>query len=322
MSMFNRVVCPKLVISAILSVLASQSLSQPASTIVNDVTMADDSAGENWLAFGRTYSEQRYSPLDQINRSNVGALQVDWYVDLPDNRSLVSTPLVVDGTLYFISSMNILRAVDATSGEELWRYDPRVAEHAARRMRAGWDNSRGIGLWEDKVFVATWDGRLIGVDRFTGEELWSTQTIDPDLAMYITGAPKVFKGKVLIGNGGTENGPNRGYVTAYDADTGEQVWRFWIVPGNPADGFENEAMAMAAETWSGEWWRHGGGGNAWHGFTYDAELDQLYIGTGNGSPWNQKIRSPEGGDNLFLCSVVALDPDTGEYLCNYQTTPG
>jgi quinohemoprotein ethanol dehydrogenase len=224
--------------------------------------------------------------------------------------------------MYFISSMNIVRAVDATSGEELWRYDPQVAQYASRRMRAGWDNSRGIGIWEDKVFVATWDGRLIGIDRNDGRELWSVQTIDPELAMYITGAPKIFKGKVLIGNGGTENGPNRGYITAYDADTGEYAWRFWIVPGNPADGFEDAAMEMAAETWTGEWWRHGGGGNAWHGFTYDAELDQLYIGTGNGSPWNRKIRSPGGGDNLFLSSIVALDPDTGEYLWHYQTAPG
>jgi quinohemoprotein ethanol dehydrogenase len=189
-------------------------------------------------------------------------------------------------------------------------------------MRAGWDNSRGIGIWEDKVFDATWNGRLIGIDRNDGRELWSVQTIDPELAMYITGAPKIFKGKVLIGNGGTENGPNRGYITAYDADTGEYAWRFWIVPGNPADGFEDAAMEMAAETWTGEWWRHGGGGNAWHGFTYDAELDQLYIGTGNGSPWNRKIRSPGGGDNLFLSSIVALDPDTGEYLWHYQTAPG
>jgi quinohemoprotein ethanol dehydrogenase len=302
---------------------ASHALSQPVrSTVVNDAAMANEADAGNWLAFGRTYSEQRFSPLKQIDSSNVGALKVDWYLDLPDSRSLVSTPLVVDGTMYFIASMNVVRAVDATSGQEYWRYDPQVAQHAARRMRAGWDNSRGIGLWEDKVFVATWDGRLIGLDRFTGEELWSTQTIDPELAMYITGAPKVFKGKVLIGNGGTENGPNRGYVTAYDADTGEQAWRFWIVPGNPANGFEDEAMAMAAETWTGEWWRHGGGGNAWHGFTYDAELDQLYIGTGNGAPWNRNIRSPGGGDNLFLSSVVALDPDTGKYLWHYQTTPG
>ncbi|MBV57814.1 MAG: PQQ-dependent dehydrogenase, methanol/ethanol family [Gammaproteobacteria bacterium] len=298
------------------------SAQQSSSTLVNDPAMADESQGENWLAFGRTYSEQRFSPLTQINQSNVGGLELDWYVDLPNSRSLVSTPLVVDGIMYFISSMNIVRAVDAASGEELWRYDPQVAQYASRRMRAGWDNSRGIGIWEDKVFVATWDGRLIGIDRNDGRELWSVQTIDPELAMYITGAPKIFKGKVLIGNGGTENGPNRGYITAYDADTGEYAWRFWIVPGNPADGFEDAAMEMAAETWTGEWWRHGGGGNAWHGFTYDAELDQLYIGTGNGSPWNRKIRSPGGGDNLFLSSIVALDPDTGEYLWHYQTAPG
>ena len=298
------------------------SAQQSSPTVVNDAAMANESQGENWLAFGRTYSEQRFSPLTQINQSNVGGLELDWYVDLPNSRSLVSTPLVADGIMYFISSMNIVRAVDATSGEELWRYDPQVAQYAARRMRAGWDNSRGIGIWEDKVFVATWDGRLIGLDRNDGSELWNVQTIDPELAMYITGAPKIFKGKVLIGNGGTENGPNRGYITAYDADTGEYAWRFWIVPGNPADGFEDAAMEMAAATWTGDWWRHGGGGNAWHGFTYDAELDQLYIGTGNGSPWNRKIRSPDGGDNLFLSSIVALDPDTGEYLWHYQTSPG
>jgi quinohemoprotein ethanol dehydrogenase len=192
----------------------------------------------------------------------------------------------------------------------------------ADRLRAGWDHNRGIAFWNGKVYVATWDGRLNAVDARTGREIWSVMTIDPELAMYITGAPKVFKGKVLIGNGGTEHGPSRGYVTAYDAETGEQTWRFWIVPGNPADGFENDAMRMAAETWTGEWWLHGGGGNAWHGFTYDPRLDQLYIGTGNGSPWNRKIRSPGGGDNLFLSSIVALDPDTGEYLWHYQTSPG
>ena len=317
---FRPIYLLKIFLVSLLCSIASAQ--QPGSTTVNDAAMADESQGENWLAFGRTYSEQRFSPLTQINQSNVGSLELDWYIDLPNSRSLVSTPLVVDGIMYFISSMNIVRAVDATSGQELWRYDPQVAQNAARRMRAGWDNSRGIGIWEDKVFVATWDGRLIGLDRMDGSELWSVQTIDPELAMYITGAPKIFKGKVLIGNGGTENGPNRGYITAYDADTGEYAWRFWIVPGNPADGFEDAAMEMAAATWTGDWWRHGGGGNAWHGFTYDVELDQLYIGTGNGSPWNRKIRSPDGGDNLFLSSIVALDPDTGEYLWHYQTSPG
>jgi quinohemoprotein ethanol dehydrogenase len=291
--------------------------------VVDDAALGDETQGENWLAFGRTYSEQRFSPLEQINTSNIADLAVDWYLDLPGERGLVSTPLVVDGIMYLVGSMNRVRAVNAVTGELLWIYDPKVAEHGAdMRMRIGWEHNRGIGFWKGKVYVATWDGRLNAVDASSGEEIWSAMTVDPESALYITGAPKIFKGKVLIGNGGTEWGAARGYVTAYDAETGEQAWRFYIVPGNPADGFESETMAMAAGTWTGEWWKFGGGGNAWHGFTYDAELDTLYIGTGNGSPWNRKIRSPGGGDNLFLCSVVALDPDTGEYRWHYQTTPG
>ena len=291
-------------------------------TVVDDEALADEAQAANWLAFGRTYSEQRFSPLDQVNDANVAGLGVDWYLDLPNDRGLVSTPLVVDGVLYFIGSMNRVRAVDAASGELIWEFDPEVVKNTGNDLRAGWEHNRGIGIWQDKLFLATWDGRLVALDRATGERIWSVRTFDADLPLYITGAPKIFKGKVLIGNGGTENGPTRGYVSAYDAETGALAWRFHIVPGNPADGFENEAMEMAAATWTGEWWKFGGGGNAWHGFTYDAELDQLYIGTGNGAPWNQKIRSPGGGDNLFLCSIVALDPDTGEYLWHYQTTPG
>jgi quinohemoprotein ethanol dehydrogenase len=289
---------------------------------VDDAALVADSAGTNWLAFGRDMSEQRFSPLTQVSDSNVAKLKVDWFMDLPEKGGLVSTPLVANGVLYFIGGRNVVRAVDATSGRPIWSYDPRVTEQAGDRMRVGWDHNRGIALWRDKVILATWDGRLIGVDAATGREQWSTMTIDPARAMYISGAPKVFKDKVLIGNGGTEQGPARGYVTAYDAATGAQAWRFYIVPGNPADGFESAAMEMAAKTWTGEWWKFGGGGNAWHGFTYDAELDRLYIGTGNGSPWNRKIRSPGGGDNLFLSSIVALDPDNGEYIWHYQTAPG
>ena len=253
------------------------------SSIIDDASMADETAGENWLAFGRTYSEQRFSPLDQIDRDSVTELGVDWYLDIPNARGLVGTPLVVDGVIYFNESMNRVHAVDLRTRKQLWMYDPRVAEETGTDLRAGWEHNRGIGLWKDKLYVATWDGRLIAVDRATGEELWSVRTFPAEEPMYITGAPKIFKGKVLVGNGGTENGPNRGYVTAYDAETGEQAWRFWIVPGNPADGFENDAMRMAAETWTGEWWKFGGGGNAWHGFTYDPELDTLYVGTGNGA---------------------------------------
>jgi quinohemoprotein ethanol dehydrogenase len=308
---------------ALLPLLVTAACTAPEPALfVDDASLADESETEDWLAYGRTYSEQRFSPLEQVNVGTVAELQVDWYLDLPSDRGLVSTPLVADGILYFVGSMNRVRAVDAASGELLWEYDPEVWRVAAERMRAGWEHNRGIGLWGDKVYLATWDGRLQAVDRATGELVWSVMTVDPELPLYITGAPKIFKGKVLIGNGGTEVHAARGYVTAYDAETGEEAWRFWIVPGNPADGFENDAMRMAAETWTGEWWKYGGGGNAWHGFTYDAELDQLYIGTGNGSPWDQKVRSPEGGDNLFLTSIVALDPDTGEYLWHYQNTPG
>ncbi len=293
-----------------------------AGTIVDDAALADETQGENWLGFGRTYSEQRFSPLDQIDVGNVADLRVDWYLDLPNDRGLISPPLVVDGIMYFVGSMNRIRSVDAVTGELLWEFDPHVSDNDGNGLRAGWEHSRGISFWNGKLYGATWDGRLNAVDAETGELVWSVRTFEPDAPLYITGETKVFKGKVLIGNGGTENGPNRGYVTAYDAETGELAWRFWIVPGNPADGFENDAMRMAAETWTGEWWRFGGGGNAWHGFTYDSDLDQLYIGTGNGAPWNRKVRSPDGGDNLFLSSIVALDPDTGEYLWHYQTTPG
>lgn len=295
---------------------------EPDVVVYDDAAIANESQTGEWLAYGRTHNERRFSPSDQINTSNVAKLKVDWFLDLPRDVGLVSTPLVVDGTLYFTGTMNVIRAVDAVTGKLLWEYDPQVAKAIAGKRQSGWKHNRGISFYEGKLFAATWDGRLFALDAETGEEIWTVRTFDLDQALYITGAPKAFNGKVLIGNGGTEAGPTRGWVTAYDADTGEEAWKFHIVPGNPADGFENEAMEMAAKTWTGEWWKHGGGGNAWHAFTYDAEFNAIYIGTGNGSPWNRKIRSPEGGDNLFLCSIVALDADTGEYRWHYQTTPG
>ena len=313
---------PQAVLGLVVILLLSACGQPQGPRAMDDRAIADEDQTSDWLAYGRTHNERRFSPLTSVNTANVAHLKVDWYIDLPRDRGLVSTPLVVAGTLYFVGTMNVVRAVDAKSGELIWEYDPQVAKHVGRKRRVGWTHNRGLSFYEGSIFTATWDGRLIALDAETGKELWSATTIDPDKPLYITGAPKAFKGKVLIGNGGTENGPSRGFVTAYDARTGKEAWKFYIVPGNPADGFENEAMEMAAKTWTGDWWRHGGGGNAWHGFTYDADLDVLYIGTGNGSPWNRKIRSPDGGDNLFLCSIVALDPDTGEYLWHYQTTPG
>lgn len=289
---------------------------------IDDRAIADVGNNAEWLAYGKNHNEQRFSQLTDVNTETVKGLKLDWHMDLPNDVGLVSTPLVKDGVMYFTGTMNVVRAVDAVTGRLIWQHDPEIAKEVAGVKRVGWVHSRGLTIYGDKVFSATWDGRLIALDLVTGKTIWSTRTFGLDESLYITGAPKAFKGKVLIGNGGTEAGPTRGFVTAYDAATGKELWRFYIVPGDPDKGFENAAMKMAADTWTGEWWQHGGGGNAWHAFTYDEELDTLYIGTGNGSPWNRKIRSPAGGDNLFLCSIVALNPDTGAYKWHYQTTPG
>ena len=305
-----------------LFVFFSASVFGAGETVVNDETLSVMGNGKNWAAFGRNYSEQRYSPLTKVNTESVKGLGLDWYMDLPDDRSLTGTPLVVDGVIYFTGSYSKTRAVDAKTGELIWEYDPESIKHAGDRLKVMWDQNKGLAIWKDKVIISTIDGRLVGLDKATGEEVWETMTVDPRKAYYITGAPKIFKDKVIIGNGGTEQEAARGYVTAYHTDTGEMAWRFWVVPGNPADGFESKAMEMAAKTWTGEWWKMGGGGNTWHGITYDPEFDQVLVGTGNGSPWNRKIRSPGGGDNLFLCSIVALDADTGAYKWHYQTTPG
>ena len=283
------------------------------------ILAADEEPG-NWLTHGRTYSEQRFSPLDQINVDNVGELGLAWYVDKPERRGIEATPLVIDGRMYTTSAWSIVYALDAKTGAELWRFDPEVPKEWGKRACCDVVN-RGVAAWDDRIYVGTIDGRLIALEAESGAVVWDVNTIDRDKPYTITGAPRVIDGKVIIGNGGAELGV-RGYVSAYDAVTGEMVWRFYTVPGNPAEGFENETMEMAAETWTGEWWSYGGGGTVWDSMAYDAELDLLYIGVGNGSPWNRDIRSPEGGDNYFLSSIVALRPDTGEYVWHYQTTPG
>ena len=282
----------------------------------------DELNGTNWLTYGRTHSEQRYSPLDEINVDTIGKLGLAWSMEIPNGGNMVATTLAVDGVLYVTSQWSVVTAVNARTQKVLWKYDPEVIANAGDTLRVLWGTSRGVAYWEGKIFIAAGDGRLIAVDAKTGKKIWSTMTVEPGSFYYVTGAPRAFNGKVIIGNGGTEMGPARGYVTAYDANTGDQAWRFYIVPGNPADGFEDNAMQMAAKTWNGEWWKHGGGGNAWNAITYDPDYNHIYIGTGNGSPWNQRIRSPGGGDNLFLCAIVALDADTGKYKWHYQTVPG
>ena len=273
-----------------------------------------------WSLHGLDVGEQRYSPLDQINRDNVDQLGLAWSFNMYTRRGVEATPLMVDGTLYVSGSWSMVYALDARTGELKWFYDPQV-ERAFLAKGCCDAVNRGVAYKDGRVFVGTYDGRLVALNAYDGKVIWDVQTTDREQSYTVTGAPRLVKDKVVIGNGGAELGV-RGYVSAYDIETGEMVWRFYTVPGNPADGFESDAMKMAAETWTGEWWKYGGGGTAWDSMVYDPQLDLLYIGVGNGSPWNQKVRSPDGGDNLFLASIVALDPDTGEYVWHYQTTPG
>lgn len=301
--------------------LASVSLCALATegNIDEQRALAAGTDSQNWLLHGRTYDEQRHSPLQQINQGNVEKLGLAWRFDTISKRALEATPIVVDGVMYFSGVWSRVYALDAKSGRELWRYDPQVPRSVANKMCCDAVN-RGVAVWQGKVFIGTLDGRLLALAAGSGELLWETQTVDTTKPYTITGAPRVIGGKVIIGNGGAEYGV-RGYVSAYDSNTGEMLWRFYTVPGNPADGFENDALAMAAKTWKGEWWKLGGGGTVWDSMAYDPELDLLYIGVGNGSPWNRRLRSPGGGDNLFLSSIVAVRPDSGEYVWHYQVVP-
>ena len=282
--------------------------------------MLDGSNGADWASYGRTNGEQHFSPLDQINGDTVGDLGLAWSLDLPIGNT-TTQPIVVDGVIYFARAYSVINAVDGVTGELLWEYDPRAMESsvAAGRQVITW-GSRGIAWWDGKVFTVTVDGRLIAVDAATGEPVWEKRVIDDGDINFYTAAPRVFDGVVIVGNSG-DNGPMRGHATAFDAKTGEQLWRFWVVPGNPAEGFERPELEMAAETWSGEWWEYGGNGAPWNAFTYDAETGYLFIGTGNGFPYNHRLRSEGKGDNLFLSSVVALDLKSGDYKWHYQGTP-
>ena len=282
------------------------------------IIQADQEPG-SWLTHGRTYSEQRFSPLKQINDKNAGQLGLAWSYDLDTNRGQEATPLVVDGVMYFTTAWSKVVAVNAATGARLWTYDPQVPPEWAVNACCDVVN-RGVAIWKGKLFLGTLDGRLVALDATSGKPVWEKLTIDPKFRYTITGAPRVVKGKVIIGNGGAEMSV-RGYVSAYDADTGNMIWRFYTVPGDPSKPFENPILEEAAKTWTGEWWKFGGGGTVWDSIVYDPELDLLYIGVGNGAPWNWHIRSPHGGDNLFLSSIVALKPDTGEYVWHYQETP-
>lgn len=274
---------------------------------------------DNWLSYGRTYDEQRFSPLDQIGTANVKDLGLAWHADMDSARGQEATPIVIDGKIYITTAWSRVKAYDGQTGKLLWEYDPKVPGETAVKACCDVVN-RGLAAWGNRLYLGTLDGRLVALDRDTGREVWSKVTVDQSKPYTITGAPRVIDGKVIIGNGGAEMGV-RGYVAAYDADDGDELWRFYTVPDAPGKNSEPH-LKSAEATWKGEWWTLGGGGTVWDAMAYDPELDLLYIGVGNGSPWNQAYRSPGGGDNLYLSSIVALRPGTGEYVWHYQTTPG
>lgn len=274
----------------------------------------------HWPSHGGMPDESGYAPLDRISTSNVGKLGLAWSLDLPGEVSLEATPLEVDGVLYFSGSYAAVYAVDVASGRRLWKYDPQTWKYKPHKMHFSFGVNRGVAYAEGRVFVAALDGRLIALDAKSGKELWVVDTVPATSLNIITGAPRTFNGKVIIGNGGADFGA-RGYVTAYDAATGKQLWRFYTVPGTPEENKGDPVMERAAATWSGEYWKTGTGGTVWNDITFDPEFNRLYLGTGNGGPYDVSKRSPGDGDNLYLCSIVALDADTGKYVWHYQVNP-
>jgi PQQ-dependent dehydrogenase (methanol/ethanol family) len=274
---------------------------------------------EDWRLHGGTPNDQRFSTLTQINEQTISRLGLVWSKELGTTRGLEATPLVERGIIYATGAWSVVFAIEAKTGALKWTYDPKVPRERAYFFCCDVVN-RGVALHNGKVYVGALDGRLIALDQGTGSPVWSVQTTDPTKAYSITAAPRIAKDKVVIGNAGSEYGV-RGYITAYDAETGKQVWRFYTVPGDPKKGFESKALEAAAKTWNGkEWWKTGGGGSPWEGMVYDPNLDLLFFGTGNASTWYRALRGD--GDSLYTACILAVKADTGELAWYFQTTPG
>jgi len=303
--------------------LSSQQITKATEAVNGRSIQANAATAHDWPSVGLDYAETRFSRLTQINADNVKNLGLVWTFNMHSKRGVEATPVVVDGIMYVTAPWSIVHAIDVRTGNEIWSYDPQVPRSDGIKACCDVVN-RGVAVYKGKVYVASFDGRLIALDAATGKVDWQVDTItDHSKAYTDTAAPRVMNGKVLLGNGGGEYGI-RAYVSAYDAETGKLDWRFYTIPGDPNKPFENAAMAAAAKTWdpSSKYWVLGGGGGVWDDMAYDPKLNLVYFGTGNGTPWSSKARSPSGGENLYLDSIVALNVSTGKMAWYYQETPG
>jgi quinohemoprotein ethanol dehydrogenase len=295
----------------------SKQASAPVTTGVTDAMLKSGVPGE-WLTYGLDHGEQRFSELAAVSDKTVANLGLAWSADLDTARGQEATPLMHDGVLYVSTAWSMVKAYDAKTGAPKWAYDPKVPKETLVRACCDAVN-RGVALYGDKVYVGTLDGRLVALDQKTGKVAWE-KTVVPNQQDYtITGAPRVANGKIVIGSGGAEY-KARGYIAAYDHATGDELWRFDTVPGDPSKGFENKAMEAAAKSWTGEWWKLGGGGTVWDSITYDPTTNLVLFGTGNAEPWNPAAAGREG-DSLYTSSIVAVNADTGEYAWHFQETP-
>ena len=311
----------RIAVGAIAALVLSLSLGAQDAKVLNNAGSSRDALPGDWLSYGRSLSEARYSPLSLINTSNVNRLGLSWtYAVGSGGGNQEATPLVWNNTIYGITTWSVVFALDARTGKELWRWDPEVNQAAVRPKICCGIVNRGLAIYNGMIFVPVIDGRLEALDAHTGKVIWESRVAYTQDWYAITMAPRIANGKVIIGAAGGDH-PTRGFFDAYDAATGHRAWRFYTVPGNPADPYENEAMRKAAKTWGGDFYKMGGGGSVWDGMAYDPEADLIYVGTGNAEPWTQKFRGEKGVDNLYTASILAVKVSTGELKWHYQAVP-
>jgi len=313
---------------ATLTLISSATAQQPRAAetkvdanILKTAGSANDPLAGSWLTYGLTQAETRYSLLNQINASNVDKLGLAWSYELgAGGGNQEATPLMWNNTIYGITTWSVVFAVDARSGKQLWRWDPEVNQTEMRRRMCCGAVNRGIAISNGMILAPVNDGRLVALDALTGHLKWETRVAYPQDWYSLTIAPRIAGNKVVVGVAGGDH-PIRGFFDAYDIATGKRAWRFYTVPGDPSKGFEDEAQRAAAKTWGGDWWKMGGGGSVWDGMAYDAETNTVFAGTGNAEPWVEKFRGAKGLDNLYTCSIVAVDANTGKLKWHYQTVP-